>query len=600
MTSERYEQVKDALAEALSLDDAGRTAHLARLRARDRELHDEVSQLLTYSRRADGFLEDPAVPQEASIAAGATFGGYQIESALGRGGMGLVYLARERTLDRPVALKFLSPELQARGDARHRFLREARAAAALDHPYVCKIFQTGEEEGRPFIAMEYIRGETLKDRLARGRLPMGEALQIVLKVAEALEAAHAAHIVHRDLKPSNIMLTPGGHVKVLDFGLAKRVGPDDADASAVTLATQVGVVQGTIAYMSPEQLRGEEVDARSDIFSLGIVLTEMVTGTHPFRGEIPADTPGLILRHVPPPLSASAGAVPPALDHLARRMLAKDREDRYPSIAALRSDLLRVADDSQRTHTLATAPPAGVTSWWQGRRGAAAALLALVVLLGAAALWRGSGGPARPQSLAIPLFVNESDDPAYDYFTSGIPDMVTSRLHRAGVTVIPFATVRLVSGSDPREVGRALDVDAVLAARLRTDDRVIQVSADLIGVRRGNLIQVFDFEEPLDGGLSALQRQLAEGIARALELQLSDEQEATLARPESTSEAALDLYMQGSDWVLQGTREDVVTAVGWFEAALEEDPELVEAYVGLGTVSYQQFWSRRIPLNRLS
>jgi len=603
MTSERYEQVKEALAEALALDGNERAAYLARLLGRDRELHDEVSQLLTYSRRADSFLEEPAVPGDG-LAAGSSFGGYQIEGALGRGGMGLVYLARERTLDRPVALKFLSPELQARDDARHRFLREARAAAALDHPYVCKIFQTGEEGGRPFIAMEYIRGETLKDRLARGRVSLDDTLQIVLKIAEALEAAHAAHIVHRDLKPSNVMLTPGGHVKVLDFGLAKRVGPGDADASAVTLATQVGTVQGTIAYMSPEQLRGEEVDARSDVFSLGILLYEMAAGAHPFRGEIPADTPGLILRHMPPPLSTRAGVALPLLDQIVRRMLAKDRDDRYQTVTELRSDLLRLTDASQRTRTMAPATPLVELPAWLGRRALVVALLVLGVLLGAAGLWTMllvPAPPAGPRSVAVLPLVNESG-PDFDYLVNGVADSVTQRLRRAGVRVTPFDTVVSLAGTtDARGIGRALGVDAVLASRVRSDGLIIQLSADLIDVESGDLLWGDTFEESIgEGGLFPIQTNLAQGVAGQLELQLSEEAEAMLAQNESSSEAAYDLYLQGADRVFQGTQEDIGLAETWFRAALEDDPELVEAHVGLGTVYYQRYWNGWATLDDLS
>lgn len=289
---------------------------------------------------------------------GSTISRYKILEKLGQGGMGEVFLALDTSLDRKVALKFLSGELQSDPKARRRFLQEARSAAILDHPFICKIYEAAEVDGVFFIAMEYIEGETLRDRLGAGLLPLPQVIQLVTEVAEALETAHEKRIAHRDLKPSNIMLSRGGHVKVMDFGLAKRLDPllrSDGSDSTVEYLTSPGTIVGTLDYMSPEQVRGLETDARSDIFSLGVILYEMLTGVHPFRRESAIDTGSAILHATPDPLSSYRSAVPPALASILRRMLARNVEERYPSTGDLLARLRAIPSDegSGRSRRLA-------------------------------------------------------------------------------------------------------------------------------------------------------------------------------------------------------------------------------------------------------
>jgi serine/threonine protein kinase len=275
---------------------------------------------------------------------GSTISHYQVLEKLGHGGMGDVYLAQDTTLDRKVALKFLPDDLEQDLVAKKGLLREAKSAAALDHPYICKVYEIGEEDGKSFIAMEHVEGETLAARLAGGKLSLRQSLKIGEEIAEALERAHQNGIVHRDLKPSNFMLDSDGHAKVLDFGLAKHAvladEPLSADRTATAL-TQAGSVVGTLPYMSPEQARGETVDARSDIFSFGIVLYEMITGVQPFRKSQPIETANAILNDEPPPLGRYVDNVPQLVEHIVQKILAKDRNERYQLVREVRTDLSR-------------------------------------------------------------------------------------------------------------------------------------------------------------------------------------------------------------------------------------------------------------------
>ncbi|MFC1629140.1 protein kinase [Gemmatimonadota bacterium] len=287
---------------------------------------------------------------------GKTISHYKIVDKLGEGGMGQVYLADDTSLDRKVALKFLPEDLQQDPTARKRILREAKAAAALDHPYICNIFQVGEEEDIAFIAMEYVQGQTLKEKLSEGPLPFREAIKTAAEIAEALEKAHQEEIVHRDLKPANIMFTPGGHVKVMDFGLAKHVslaeGENAPDQTMTVSLTEEGVTLGTLAYMSPEQLRAETVDTRSDIFSFGVVLYEMLTGVHPFKKPTPMDTASAILSSTPPPIEAHVQGISDTLVQIVDSMLQKRSRDRLAPVSAL-IDALNAHQREQLEHSAA-------------------------------------------------------------------------------------------------------------------------------------------------------------------------------------------------------------------------------------------------------
>ena len=363
MSIDRWQRVKDIYNSALDLEPGGREAYLREACGGDQSLRQEVEALLANLPEAEGFMKDPAMEvaarglakdQENALAgelAGRTVSHYRIIEKIGQGGMGEVFLAEDTSLHRKVALKFLPPEMQRDPVAQKRFLREAHSAAALDNPYICSIHEVGEFEGKNFIVMEYVDGQTLMDKLRRGHLPLKQVLQIATEVTEAMEAAHGKGIIHRDLKPANIMLTQTGHAKVMDFGLAKQLIPPggiDGQEATVTALTRDGSTVGTLAYMSPEQLRGETVDARSDIFSFGVVLYEMLAGVHPFKKPTGMDTAGAILKDTPRPLAESCPDVPVLLQHIVKKMLAKDPHDRYSSIHEVRTDLRESMEESNR------------------------------------------------------------------------------------------------------------------------------------------------------------------------------------------------------------------------------------------------------------
>ena len=596
MTPERWQQVKAALAAALARAPGERDTFLGALRADDADLANEVESLLRHD--AADFLEQPAMPTSMP-ASGSAFGPYLLQSTLGEGGMGVVYLAQDSTLERPVALKFLSFALEHQDDARRRFLREAKAAAALDHPYICKIYQTGERAGRPFIAMEYVRGDTLRGRLDTSSLSVLDAIGITLEVAEALETAHAAQIVHRDLKPSNIMLTPDGHVKVLDFGLAKRVGHEADYAGTGSALTGAGTVQGTVAYMSPEQVRGREVDLRSDLFSLGVVLYEMLAGRNPFVAGSALETASQILHHTPPPVSEQRSDVPAVLAQIVERLLAKARDDRYASAAELRRDLIRARDagrgQESPADTRTGVPGQALASRLRAvssRRAALGMLATAAVAAPAAAWWwMNRAAPATPpRSVAVMPFANVSGDPDNDYLATGIPRALTTRLQRAGFHVIPWETSsRFRDSTNPLDVARTLNVSAVLSGSFQSGRGHVVVNVSLVDGATGFLSWSDEFEQSDD--LFEVQTQIARGVANALGHSLTADAAATLARPESSSKDAYDFYLQGAAYLNDGDRESTDLAFDYFSKAVTIDANLVDAHVGLGAVYLERYWS---------
>jgi eukaryotic-like serine/threonine-protein kinase len=414
MANTEWSRVEKILGQAVALEPGARSAFLEQACAGDERLRIEVESLLAYEEQVERFMPAPVLDILGGVEAGPArfpedmeIGPYRIVAPIGRGGMGEVYEATDKRLDRDVALKFLPADYVDTADALERFRREARAISSLNHPNICTLYDVGEHEGQPFLVMERIEGQTLKERLARGPLSASEAVSIVSQLCDALDAAHAKGIVHRDIKPANILITSRGPVKLLDFGLAKLHSepqalpvnvPASAPAQPESTITIPGQAMGTASYMSPEQARGEDVDGRSDVFSLGVVLYHITTGVRPFEGDTPAHTVEAILGSMPVPPRLRRRAVPVKLERIILKALEKDPAARYQTAAQLRADLehLRISASGRYRRLV----------------GAAAALLVAsgMALTGWNIGWFGE--PSTPRELKIEQMTNNPpEDP---------------------------------------------------------------------------------------------------------------------------------------------------------------------------------------------
>ena len=498
---------------------------------------------------------------------GKTISHYEITEKLGEGGMGVVYKARDTRLGRSVAIKVVNAEFT------QRFEREARAISALNHPHICTLYDVGQHEGSPYLVMEYVEGQPLK-----GPLPVDEALRYAIQTAQALAAAHKAGIVHRDLKPDNILLTADGSVKVLDFGLAKLQPTVKTDAPALTTMTEQGAIAGTGPYMSPEQAQGEPVDARSDIFSFGAVLYELLSGRRAFRGETMGATLAAVIAFDPPPLKEA----PADVTRIVGKMLAKRREDRYQSA----EELLAALE--------AAAAGAGLASRrrWLG----VAAALVLVVAAVAGFDVRGlrsrliawTRAPASAVRLAVLPFANLSGDPEQEYLSDGLTqDMITQLggLHPQGLSVIARTSVMRYKKSEKAidQVGRELGVDYILEGSARQEAGRVRITAELIQVSSQTQLWAESFEREL-AGIPALQNEVARRVAGALALKLLPAEQARLANVRPVNPEAYEAYLKGSHYRNRLTKGDLETAERYFNLALQRDPAYAAAHAGIARV----------------
>ncbi|MGA2263578.1 MAG: protein kinase [Acidobacteriota bacterium] len=522
---------------------------------------------------------------------GETISRYRIVEKLGQGGMGEVFLADDVSLERKVALKFLPESMQTDPDARLRFLREAKAAAKLDHPLITRVYDTGEAEGKAFIVMEYVAGETLSARLARGPLPLDECLRIALQMAEALAEAHEKGIVHRDLKPANIMLTPLGHAKIMDFGLAKQVGAGDdqkTQQSTVTALTQSGAIMGTLAYMSPEQARGEQVDARSDIFSFGVVLFEALSGQHPFRRPSQIETLTAILRDEPAPLHMEAAASPQALRKLLSKATEKSAAERYQSMKDLALDLRKVKDE-----LLPHRRPVWIV--W--------ALCAAAVLVVALLAWNWilarrpvSTSPvaARPTlSVLIADFENNTGDPI---FNGALESSVATELerapfitcydpkegHRVGAELQPGTNI--LKESLAELVAKRQEISVVLAGAISRQGAGYRITARAVDAATGKLIATREADASNKEGVIGVVGKLAAPIRKALGdttpegVQLAAEESFTAGSLEAAHQ-----YAQAQECLWAGKDDE---AIQHYSLAIQLDPDFGRAYAGLAVIYY--------------
>jgi eukaryotic-like serine/threonine-protein kinase len=591
MKPERWQQVDELLEAALECPTTERASFLDRACAGDEELRRELESLLVSDGQAQAFIE--SVParmaadlfnNQSKLGAGERIAHYEILGQLGSGGMGEVYLAKDTKLDRNVAIKLLPPELIVDEHAKKRLLREAKAAAKLDHPNICAIYEVNEEAGRSFIVMQHIEGETLASRIHRKSVQLHEALDVSVQVADALAVAHSRGVIHRDIKPANIIVTPQGQVKVLDFGLAKVVQDkalSHSQAETASLLTQPGVIVGTVPYMSPEQVKGEAIDVRSDIFSFGAFLYEMVSGKQPFVGENAASTISAILTQKPPPLSRYAD-VPPELQRIAHKCLEKDKENRYQSARELVIDLksLKRSSETGIPNLERMARRRGKYRWLY----AAVALLALAISVSIALYVFRSTPSAKPiSSLAVLPFTNGSPEPNAEFLSDGVTEsLINSLTQISQLKVTARTTAFRYKGKeiDPQVLGRDLNVDAVLTGKVTKQGDSFYVQADLVNTADGTQLWGERYSRNLSDIL-AVQDEIATRISERLRLTLTQHEKERLTKSYTDNTEAYQLYIQGRYYWNKRTDEGLKQSLEYFQRAINLDPDYALAYVGL-------------------
>ncbi len=509
-------------------------------------------------------------------------GPYRLDIRLGAGGMGEVYRGIDTRLHRTVAVKLLSglPD----DKSRRRFEREAQAASALNHPHICTVHDVGEADGRPYLVMEYLHGETLQARIARGPLPIADLMAVATQIAEALDAAHAVRIVHRDIKPANIFITSRGQVKVMDFGIAARLGQDasesDDTAARPTLLTEAGATVGTIAYMSPEQARGESLDARTDLFSLGVVLYEMATGQRPFRGSTDAVLFDALLNHTPPPAAQLRVDLPAGLDAIIARLLVKDRGRRIASASTLLDELRALG-----TRSAGPAEARGQATRSPSRAAFSLTIAAVLLAVAGAWLWPRDGRvPRQIRSLALLPFESSIGGDG-DLTVEGLADAITADLSRSPslqVTPRPAVATFKASTQTPQAIGRALNADAIVrVVASRTGNRT-RLGATAIDTQDGRTFWNATYERP-SSELFNLQNDLTSGIRQAVNVTPPAAARGAAAT-HPANDRAYDLYLRARYPAGRVGETYVDQAIALLEESIAIDPRFGPAHALLGYV----------------
>ena len=614
MKGEQWQQVERLYHSTLAKPPQERSAFLLEACAGDEALRREVESLLAYEDHAENFIESPALEVAAkmmadehsqAVGAGQSFNQYRIVSQLGAGGMGEVFLADDTRLRRRVALKFLPDALTKDKRHLHRFEVEARAIAAMSHPNACTIHEVIQtEDGRHCIVMEYVEGMTLRQRMINGPIKTSDALDIAIQIASALSSAHAAGIVHRDIKPENVMLRRDGYVKVLDFGLAKLAfttsdpANSQAETRAIELKTTPGVLMGTVAYMSPEQARGFPVDVRTDVWSLGVVLYEMVAGRQPFAGATPTDIIISIVEREPEPLSKSAPETIP-LKPILTKALAKERDERYQTAEEMLRDLKSVKRELElvagsKDYREITSPSS--SGFRPSNRFAtknhliimtAIATVVVIALLAAAWFNRSSRTPPpvanATKSLAVLPMVNLSGDQSQDYFAEGMTETLIAGLAKVGaLRVISRTSVMQFKGSQKplKEIARELSVDAIVEGSVQRFGEQLRVDVRLIdGATEQHLWTEHYVRELRD--VLTIQNEVTRAVTQAIQIKLTPQEQIRLTKARSINPDAYDEFLRGRYYLNRQSKADNETAIQALNRAVVLDPDFAGGWAEL-------------------
>jgi Serine/threonine protein kinase len=637
MSPERYQQIGKLYHHVLEMEPGERGPFLAQACGEDQALLNEVESLVSLHDKPAGFLDNGALVAAANLlldtdvefSVGQRIHHYEIVAPLGAGGMGEVFLADDTKMGRKVALKLLPAYFTQDQERVRRFKQEAQAVVALNHPNIVTIYDVGQANGIHFIATELIEGETLRRRLTNTRVDLSETMDVAIQVTSALVAAHQAAILHRDIKPENIMQRADGIVKVLDFGLAKLLekpqpGPDP-NSSAATRAlvqTDAGAVMGTVSYMSPEQARGAETDARTDIWSLGVVVYEMAAGRLPFEGKA-SEVIARILEREPAPLARYAPELPAEFERIITKALTKNLEERYQTAKDLLNDLkrlqqrLQIESEIERVRVPETFP--GSLSGGQGivtspspavvdtkevsstfsvnyvvksvERHKLAATVALLILVAmAAGLWRYFHTAVPIHSIAVLPFVNASGNSEAEYLSDGMPDVLINSLSQLpNVSVKSRNSVLRYKGKEiePQQVGSDLSVQAVLSGRVVQHGDDLVVSVALVDARNGNQIWGAQYNRK-NSELASLQSEITRDVSHQLRARLSGADEQKVRKTYPTNAEAFELYLKGRYHLHRLTLPEVQTSISYFQQATDIDPSYALPYVGLAD-AYRTF-----------
>lgn len=581
MEIKNWEEIERVFHTALNLDASDRQAYLSEMCAENRSLVNEVKSLIDAYEETPEFMDQPAFslgmkvlqPVAEESLDGQSIGYYQIKTKIGSGGMGNVYLAEDTRLNRLVALKFLSKPLVDNQWAKKQLVREAQAAALLDHPNICVVHGIEEVGERQFIVMQYIEGDNLAALIRNLELTAEQVSSMIDQIVNAVAAAHAHGIIHRDIKPANIMVTHTGQVKVLDFGLAKIIQQKQRDSSAkenISQLSQNGLVIGTVAYMSPEQLRAEKLDYRSDIFSLGTVLFELVSGKHPFAQKSDAETISAILSKEPEPLTNFQKNIPSGINYLIHKCLEKNKEQRYQSASELLVELQNIKENkNQRVNRLGISPLVLVP-----------VILILLAAFGAFLYFHS----AKVQTLAVLPFINESTDSSLDYLSDGMTESLINKLSNSKqLRIKGFSIVSGYKGNniDPVKIGRELKVDAVVTGKIIYQDNQLVMQTKVLNTIDGN--QIIETQNVIrQADVLTLENEISDKIISNIQPWLTNNKEKTVQISKQTENSdAYKYYLFGRHYWKKRDPENIQKAINSFRQAIDADPSYAGAHAGL-------------------